>query len=103
MVDLATFAENLDSERFEQSMQSARTAGVKPLALSNRGMPKQPLRYLSEIFTYISPGNNAQGLLQYTFGGSYPAASFTGVWKSNSSQVLVKYDFDNPPGEYYTY
>lgn len=96
MVDLSTFADNPDSERFEQSMMSVRTAGVRPIALSNRGVPKWKLEELDPVGT-VSASNNVRGKLLRTYGGSYYASTFQGWWRSNSSQVLVHYDFNDPP------
>lgn len=97
MVDLATFAANPDNERFEKSMQSRRTAGVRPLAISNKGIPKYRLRPVPNGEAQYSAGNNVGAEMQYTFGGGYPAYTFIGTWRSNSSQVLVHYDLDNVP------
>lgn len=79
-------------------MQSVRIAGAFPIHISNRGIPKWRLGNLPGA-SFISPGNNVQGTLLETFGGSFPAITFHGWWKSNSSQVLVHYDFNNPPTE----
>lgn len=98
MVDLATFADNPDSERFEKSMQSTRTAGVLSLALSNRGIPKYRLVQQGSTGDFgYSSNNNVAAKLHNTFGGSLPALSFEGRWRSNSAHVLVHYDFDNVP------
>ena len=97
MVDLTTFAANPDNERFETTMQSTRTAGVKNLYLSNKGIPKYP--YYQDLVNaserYISGNNNVKASLKETFGGSSPALSFFGEWASNSSHVLVYFELDN--------
>lgn len=95
MVDFATFSNNVDSIRFEQTMQSTRTAGVKNLYLSNKGIPKRPFEDIDNVrFSYVSDGNNVNGKLYKTRGGAMPALSFIGTWASNSSQVLVYYELD---------
>lgn len=95
MVALTTFVNNPDIERFEKSMQSTRTAGVKNLYLSNKGIPKKPYEDIDNVrFSYVSDGNNVNGKLYKTRGGAMPALSFIGTWASNSSQVLVYYELD---------
>lgn len=97
MVELSTFSDNLDSLRFEKSMQSTRTAGVKNLYLSGKGIPKRP--YYKDLVNaserYVSGNNNVEASLKETFGGSAPALSFLGEWASNSSHVLVYFELDN--------
>jgi|SRR5690554_2296098 len=97
MVALATFADNPDSERFEKSMQSTRTAGVKNLYLSGKGIPKYPhyTEYENAAERYISNNRNIEAVIKQTYGGSSPALSFLGEWKSNSSHILVYFELDN--------
>lgn len=96
MVDLTTFAANPDSERFEKSMQSTRTAGVKNLYLSNKGIPKYP-RYFEypNASSFVSQNNNTNSTIYSSFGGASPAISFIGEWKSNSSHVLTYFELYN--------
>lgn len=96
MVDLTTFALSPDSERFEKTMQSTRTAGVKNLYLSDKGIPKYPwFEDVTNSENFISQNNNSNARLRYTFGGGQPAISFMGEWKSNSSHVLTYYELGN--------
>jgi len=97
MADLTTFSDNVDLIRFEKTMQSTRTAGVKNLYLSSKGIPKRP--YYKDLVNaserYVSGNNNAKASLKETLGGSSPALSFLGEWASNSSHVLVYFELDN--------
>jgi len=95
VVDLSTFAANPDSERFEKTMQSTRTAGVKNLYLSNKGIPKEVYSEYPNAQDFISDGNNVDASIYKTYGGSKPAVSFIGKWRSNSSHVLTYYEFGN--------
>jgi hypothetical protein len=95
MVDFTTFADSPDSERFEKSMQSTRTAGVKNLYLSDKGVPKQVFSEYANASNFISQNKNIVASIFSTYGGTSPAVSFVGKWKSNSSHVLTYYDFDN--------
>jgi len=97
MVDLTTFVNNPDSERFETTMQSTRTAGVKNLYLSDKGIPKYPhyQDFVNASERYISDTRNIEAAIKQTYGGSSPALSFLGGWASNSSHVLVYFELDN--------
>lgn len=91
MVDLTTFSNNVDSTRFEQTMQSTRTAGVKPLYISDKGIPKAIIEEVANAADNINDGTNIEASLYYTKDGVEPAYAFIGSWVSNSSQVLVYY------------
>ena|SRR5690554_1020817 len=96
MVDLTTFSNNVDSERFEKSMQSTPVVGLKKLYLSSEGIPKEP--YYSKLenatLRYVSPNRNIDADIWETFGGDSPAISFVGTWKSASSHVLTYFEND---------
>jgi len=91
MVDLTTFAANPDSERFESTMQSTPIAGIKPLYISDKGIPKAIFSEVVRAASFINDGTNIEASLFLTYGGASPAYSFIGDWKSQSSQVLVNY------------
>ena len=91
MVDLATFADNIDKERFEKTMQSTPIAGIKPLYISDKGIPKGIFSEVIGAVSLINEGTNIEASLFLTYGGASPAYSFIGDWKSQSSQVLVNY------------
>ena len=91
MADLTTFSNNVDSTRFEQTMQSTRTAGVKPLYISDKGIPKTVIEEVANAAGNISDSTNIEASLYYTKDGTSPAYAFIGDWVSNSSQVLVYY------------
>jgi len=97
VADLTTFADNQNSPRFEQTMQSTRTAGVKNLYLSGKGIPKYPhyQDFVNASERYISDSRNIEAVIKQTYGGSSPALSFLGEWASNSSHVLVYFELDN--------
>jgi len=96
MVDLSTFSDNQDIERFEKSMQSTRTAGVRNLYLSGKGIPKYPI--YEELSTasaeFIDSSTNTNSAIYSTYGGVEPTKSFIGEWKSNSSHVLVYFELE---------
>ena len=91
MVDLTTFSNNVNSTRFEQTMQSTRTAGTKPLYISDKGIPKSIIEEVVGAADNINDGTNIEASLYLTADGVQPAYSFIGGWVSNSSQVLVYY------------
>lgn len=107
MVDLSTFSNNVDSTRFEQTMQSTRTAGVKPLYISDKGIPKTIVEEIPRAEQLINEGKNIEASVFLTEDGVSPAYSFIGDWISNSSQVLVYYQPgyippEPPPAPLYT-
>ena len=91
MVDLTTFADNVDILRFETTMQSTPIAGIKPLYISDKGIPKAIFSEVVGAADLINDGTNIEASLFLTYGGASPAYSFIGDWKSQSSQVLVNY------------
>lgn len=94
-MNLNTFSNNPNSLRFEKSMQSTRTAGVKNLYLSDKGIPKEVYSEYANASNFISQNKNIVASLFSTYGGAAPAISFMGKWKSNSSHVLTYYEFGN--------
>jgi len=90
-IDFNTFAVNPDSERFESTMQSTPIAGIKPLYISDKGIPKAIFSEVVGAADLINDGTNIEASLFLTYGGASPAYSFIGDWKSQSSQVLVNY------------
>jgi len=96
MADLTTFSNNVDSERFEKTMQSTPVVGLKKLYLSSEGIPKEPYFNKLENATirYISDNRNIDANIWETYSGSRPAISFVGTWKSASSHVLTYFELD---------
>ena len=82
MVDLTTFAVNPDSERFESTMQSTPITGIKPLYISDKGIPKEIFSEVLRASNAINDGTNIEASLFFTYGGASPAYSFIGDWKS---------------------
>ena len=76
-------------------MQSTRTAGVKNLYLSDKGIPKEVYREYPNASNFVSDNNNTDSSIFETYGGAKPAISFIGKWRSNSSHVLAYYEFGN--------
>jgi hypothetical protein len=95
MVDLTTFSNNVDTVRFEQTMQSTPTAGIKNLYIADKGIPKEVYSEYANASTFISQNKNIVASIFSTYGGTAPAVSFIGKWKSNSSHVLTYYEFGN--------
>ena len=91
MVDLTTFSNNVDSTRFEKLMQSTRTSGIKPLYISDKGIPKTVIEEVANAADNINDGVNIEASIYYTKDGTISAYAFIGDWVSNSSQVLVYY------------
>ena len=91
MVDLTTFADNVDILRFETTMQSTPITGIKPLYISDKGIPKEIFSEVVGAADLINDGTNIEASLFLTYGGASPAYSFIGDWKSQSSQVLLNY------------
>jgi len=91
MLDFTTFADSPDSERFEKSMMSTTIAGVKPLYISDKGIPKEIFSEVVGAASLIDDATNIESSLFLTYGGASPAYSFIGDWKSRSSYVLVNY------------
>lgn len=95
MVDLATFGDNVDSERYESTMQSTRIARKKQFILSNQGPPGDKITDWPNEELYYNAGENVNADLQEAQGFGVPAITFKGDWWSNSAQVLVNYQMGN--------
>ena len=100
MIDLSTFSANVDSERFEKSMQSTPVSGIKPLYISDKGIPKEILEEIPRTDALMNAGRNIEASVYFTEDGLQPAYSFIGDWVSNSSQVLVYYQPGYIPPEF---
>jgi len=72
-------------------MQSTPITGIKPLYISDKGIPKAIFSEVVRAASLINDGTNIEASLFFTYGGASPAYSFIGDWKSQSSQVLVNY------------